>query len=166
MNESPPRFAHLVELFQQAVEHYAERPAFGVLKGKEWHWTTYAELALQVDRFRAALALLGVGRGDRVAIICDNRIEWVIAAHATFQRRAIYVPMFEAQHDSELKFILSDSGAKVCFVANASVAARVASLREDLLDLQHVVIIEASLDEPSSWAALMRRGARSEERRV
>jgi long-chain acyl-CoA synthetase len=159
MNESPPRFAHLVELFQQAVEHYAERPAFGVLKGREWHWTTYAELAAQVEHFRAGLALLGVGRGDRVAIVCDNRIEWVIAAQATFQRRAIYVPMFEAQHDSELKFILSDSGAKVCFVANPSVAARVASLREDLLDLQHVVTIDSHYEDPASWAALVRRGA-------
>jgi long-chain acyl-CoA synthetase len=159
MTESTPPFAHLVELFQQAVEHYAERPAFGVLKGKEWKWTTYADLAARVERFRAGLALLGVGRGDRVAIVSDNRTEWVIAAHATFQRRAIYVPMFEAQHDSELKFILSDSGAKVCIAANVSVAARVASLREDLLDLQHVVTIDAPLDDASSWTALVRRGA-------
>jgi long-chain acyl-CoA synthetase len=159
MTETTPRYAHLVELFQQSVEHYAERPAFGVLKGKDWIWTTYAELGTRVERFRAALALLGVGRGDRVAIISDNRIEWVIAAHATFQRRAIYVPMFEAQHDSELRYILTDSGAKVCLVANASVAARVASLREDLLDLQHVVVIDASADDPSSWAGLVARGA-------
>jgi long-chain acyl-CoA synthetase len=159
MTETPPRYAHLVELFQQSVDHYAERPAFGVLRGRDWIWTTYAELGQRVDRFRAALALLGVGRGDRVAIIADNRIEWVIAAHATFQRRAIYVPMFEAQHDSELRYILLDSGAKVCIVANTSVAARVASLREDLLDLQHVVVIDAASDDPGSWASLVQRGA-------
>jgi long-chain acyl-CoA synthetase len=159
MTETTPRYAHLVELFQQSVDHYAERPALGVLKGKDWIWTTYAELGARVERFRAALALLGVGRGDRVAIVSDNRIEWVIAAHATFQRRAVYVPMFEAQHDSELRYILSDSGAKVCLVANASVAARVASLREDLLDLQHVVTIDAPADDPSSWAGLVQRGA-------
>jgi long-chain acyl-CoA synthetase len=159
MTESTPRFAHLVELFQQAVEHYAERPAFGVLKGREWQWTTYAELGEQVERFRAGLALLGVGRGDRVAVVSDNRVEWVVAAHATFQRRAIYVPMFEAQHDSELRYILADSGAKICLAANLSVAGRIASLREDLLDLQHVVIIDASVDDPSSYASLMRRGA-------
>jgi long-chain acyl-CoA synthetase len=83
----------------------------------------------------------------------------VIAAHATFQRRAIYVPMFEAQHDAELKYILSDSGAKVCFVATSAVAARVGSLREDLLDLQHVVVMEGAPEDPSSFSALCAQGA-------
>ena len=139
MTAYTPRFAHLVELFQHSVETFADRPAFGTLRGKEWQFITYTQLGERVAHARSALAQLGVGRGDRVAIVAENRIEWVILAHATFQRRAIYVPMSEAQHDAELKYILSDSGAKVCFVANASVAARVASLREDLLDLQQVV---------------------------
>ncbi|HEX7479514.1 MAG TPA: long-chain fatty acid--CoA ligase [Polyangiales bacterium] len=154
-----PRFTNLVELFAHAVETYSDRQAFGTLKGKEWSWTTYAELGAMVDLFRAGLAVLGVGRGDRVAVVADNRIEWVVAAQAAFQRRAIHVPMFEAQHDDELKYILSDAGAKVCLVANASVAARVGSLREDLLDLQHIVNMEGSPDDPSSFAAVCAQGA-------
>ncbi|HEX2679129.1 MAG TPA: long-chain fatty acid--CoA ligase, partial [Polyangiales bacterium] len=146
-------------LFQHAVHTYADRQAFGVLKGKDWAWTTYAELDQLVTQCRAGLALLGVGRGDRVGVIADNRLEWVIAAHATFQRRAIYVPMFEAQVDSELKYILADSGVKVCIVANSSVAARVAALREDLLDLAHVVNMEGPLDDPGSFSHLLARGA-------
>jgi long-chain acyl-CoA synthetase len=153
MTAYTPRFAHLVELFQHSVETYADRPAFGTLRGKDWQFITYTQLGERVAHARSALAQLGVGRGDRVAIVAENRIEWVILAHATFQRRAIYVPMSEAQHDAELKYILSDSGAKVCFVANASVAARVASLREDLLDLQQVVIIDG--EDPRSLNALL-----------
>jgi long-chain acyl-CoA synthetase len=153
MTAYTPRFAHLVELYQHAVERFADRQAFGTLRGKEWQFITYAQLDERVAQARAALAQLGVGRGDRVAIVTENRIEWVILAHATFQRRAIYVPMSEAQHDNELKYILSDSGAKVCFVANGSVAARVASLREDLLDLQQVVIIEG--EDSRSYNALL-----------
>jgi long-chain acyl-CoA synthetase len=153
-----PRFSNLVELFQQTVERFADRPAIGTLRGKEWQYTTYAELDASVAHARAALAQLGVGRGDRVAIVAENRLEWIVLAHATFQRRAIYVPMSDAQHDSELKYILSDSGAKVCFVANASVATRVASLREDLLDLQAVIPIEGS-DDARSWSVLLDQGA-------
>jgi long-chain acyl-CoA synthetase len=158
MTAYTPRFAHLVELFQRAVETYADRPAFGVLRGKEWQYTTYTELGELVARARSALAQLGVGRGDRVAIVADNRLEWVILAHATFQRRAIFVPMYEAQHDAELKYILSDSAAKVCFVANASVGARVAGLREDLLHLQHVINIEGT-DDTRSFNALLAQSA-------
>ncbi len=154
-----PRYTNLVELFQHAVETYADRPALGTLKGKEWTWTSYAELAALVERFRAGLAVLGVGRGDRVAVVADNRLEWVISAHAAFQRRAIHVPMFEAQHDDELKYILSDSGAKVCVVATTSVATRIGSLREDLLDLQHIVNMEGPPEDPSCFAGVLARGA-------
>jgi len=157
MTAYTPRFSHLVELFQRAVETYADRPAFGVLRGKEWQFTSYTELGELVARARSGLAQLGVGRGDRVAIVADNRLEWVILAHATYQRRAIFVPMYEAQHDAELKFILSDSAAKVCFVANASIGARVAALREDLLYLQRVVNIEGA--DEVSYSALLAQSA-------
>ncbi|HET8932955.1 MAG TPA: AMP-binding protein, partial [Polyangiales bacterium] len=160
MTAYKPRFSNLVELFQQSVERFAERRAFGTQRGRDWHFITYAELDAAVTKARAALAHLGVGRGDRVAIVSENRLEWAILAHATFQRRAIFVPMSEAQHDSELKYILSDCGAKVCFVANTSVANRVASLREDLLDLQLVIPIEGS-EGPATWPALMAQGAQN-----
>jgi len=160
MTAYKPRFSNLVELFQQSVERFAERRAFGMQRGRDWHFITYAELDVAVAKARAALAHLGVGRGDRVAIVSENRLEWAILAHATFQRRAVFVPMSEAQHDSELKYILSDSGAKVCFVASASVANRVASLREDLLDLQLVIPIEGA-EGPATWSALMAQGAQN-----
>src|SRR5512139_819037 len=104
MTTYTPRFSTLVELFESAVETYADRPAFGTLRGKEWQFVSYAELGERVARARAALAELGVGRGDRVAILADNRLEWVILVHAAFQRRAISVPMSEAQHESEIKY--------------------------------------------------------------
>ncbi|MET0390479.1 MAG: long-chain fatty acid--CoA ligase [Polyangiales bacterium] len=160
MTAYKPRFANLVELFQQSVDRFAERRAFGTQRGREWHFITYAELDTWVAKARAALAQLGIGRGDRVAIVSENRLEWVILAHATFQRRAIFVPMSEAQHDGELKYILSDSGAKVCFVANASVAMRVGTLREDLLELQQVIPLEGG-DGAYSWAGLLAQSGQS-----
>ncbi len=158
MSTFPP-FETLTELFDQAVGHYGQRPAFGALRGGAWWWLSYDELAAQVTRCRAALASMGVGRGDRVAIICSNRLEWVVAAHATYQRRAIFVPMAEAQLESEWKYILADSGAKVCFVGGANVAARVNVLREDLLDLQHIVNLDGHARDPSAFTNVLAASA-------
>src|SRR6187200_391562 len=134
-----PQFETLAELFEHAVAKYGQRPAYGTRRGGHWEWTTYAQLADQVARCRAGLAALGVGRGDRVAMIAENRLEWVVAAHACYERRAIFVPLSEAQLESEWKYVLADSGARVCFAASAAVTSRVNSLREDLLDLQYIV---------------------------
>lgn len=157
-----PRFRTLAELFAHAVTTYAERRAFGTLQADGWTWATYRDLDELVARCRAGLAVLGVGRGDRVATICDNRLEWVVTAHAAYQRRAIFVPMYEAQVDDEWRHILADSGAKVCFVANPSVAQRVRRLREDLLDLQHIVCLEGSAAAPSEFSTILERGRERE----
>jgi len=157
-----PQFETLTELLNQAVEHYGQRHAFGALRGGAWWWLSYEELAAQVDRCRAALAALGVGRGDRVAIVCSNRLEWVVAAHASYQRRAIFVPIAEAQLESEWQFILADSAAKVCLAANANVAARISVLREDLLDLQHIVNLDGDPRDPSSFAGMLAASAERE----
>lgn len=157
MTQVPP-FDTLVDLFENAVARYAQRPAYGTRRASQWDWVSYEQLGEQVARCRGGLAALGVGRGDRVAIIADNRLEWVIAAHATYQRRAIFVPMAEAQLESEWKYILADSGARVCFAASAAVASRVNTLREDLLDLQYIVNIESAENDPSSFAHLLQVG--------
>lgn len=150
-----PDFQTLAALLGHAMTRFADRPAYGTKRGSQWEWITYSQLGALVARCRGGLAALGVGRGDRVAIIADNRIEWIVAAHATYQRRAIFVPMAEAQSEAEWKAILGDSGARLCFVANPSIASRVNTLREDLLDLQHIVALDAPEHEPASFARLL-----------
>jgi long-chain acyl-CoA synthetase len=137
-----PRYTNLVELFRTATQKHAQKPLFGTRKASGWHWTSYAEFARMVDGARAALANMGVERGDRVAIIANNRIEWAVCAYATYTRAAVYVPMYEAQLDKDWQYILRDSGAKVCFVSNEAVERRIRALQGDLPSLEHVINIE------------------------
>ena len=116
---------HLLALFEYAVSRHGDKEAFGTLTPTGWRWATYRQLGFLVDRCRAALAVLGVGRGDRVAVICNNRVEWLVLAHAVYQRRAIFVPMHEAQGEVEWNYILRDAGVKFCFVATANIEQRV-----------------------------------------
>lgn len=168
--QRPPRFAgadasepldlpHLLALFEYAVRQHADKPAFGTLTQGRWVWTTYRELAQHVDRCRAVLATLGVGRGDRVAVICNNRVEWLAIAHATYQRRAIFVPMHEAQGEVEWNYILRDAGVKVCFASNMNVWHRVHILRENLLDLQQLITLDGTVEDGHSLPALIARVA-------
>ena len=137
-----PRYTNLVELFRIATQKHAGKPLFGTRGSSGWHWTSYAEFARMVDSARAALASMGVERGDRVAIIANNRLEWAVCAYGTYTRAAIYVPMYEAQLDKDWHFILQDSGAKVCFVAGDAVERRVKALQADLPALEQVINLD------------------------
>src|SRR5436190_14860248 len=103
----------LWDLLDKSARSYTHRPLFGTKIGGAWRWITYDEFQKDTDRYQSALAGLGIGRGDRVAIVAQNSVEWAIAAYATFGRGAAFVPMYESQAAEEWEFIIRDSGAKV-----------------------------------------------------
>jgi long-chain acyl-CoA synthetase len=151
-------FPDLVSMWERLTTRYAERPLFGEKQGPAWVWKTYAEVAEQVDAFRAALASLGVTRGDRVALISDNRLEWAIVVHATLSLGAAYVPMYESQTRDDWAFILRDSSAKVVFGATREIFSELEKLKPGLTALEHVCCFDLEAGDARSYAALLAKG--------
>lgn len=159
MSTFEPRYKDLVSLLTDSVARHGTRPLFGTKKDGQWGWITYAEFGRQVDQCRAGLAALGVGKGDRVAVISNNRVEWATAAYATYGLGASYVPMYEAQQDKEWKFILNDCGARVVIGATPAIAKKLRELQADLPNLTSVVCFDAPASDGGSFAALLEKGA-------
>src|SRR5665811_166041 len=127
MAELTQRFDTLVDIYQGGVRKFAERPLFGTKVGAQWHWITYRQFGDLIDRMRGGLASLGVGRGDRVAIISNNRVEWAVIAGATYMLGGTVVPMYETQLDKDWKYIIADCAAKMLVVADEAIAGRVSA---------------------------------------
>ena len=104
---------NLAELVPRSCGRFSERPAIGTKRDGQWRWTSYGELLELVERCRAGLHGLGVGRGDVVAIVANNSLDWAVTYYAAAGLEAVFVPMYEAQLPAEWKFILQDCGAKV-----------------------------------------------------
>ena len=67
---------NLVEFLENSVARYPDRPLFGTKTlGGAYEWATYREIGRRVDDLRGGLAGLGVGRGEAVGIIANNRTE-------------------------------------------------------------------------------------------
>lgn len=154
-----PKFENLVELFEKSTEKFAARELFGTKTSGQWIWTTYGQVKKLVDDFRGGLASLGVGPGDRVAIISNNRVEWAVAAYATYGLGAAFVPMYESQHDKEWEFILRDCEAKVVIAATPEIFAKVKDWPGTIATLDHVVSLAAPESDERSYKALLKKGA-------
>src|SRR5690606_27481494 len=76
---------------------------------------SYAELDAAAARVAGALLAMGIGKGDRVAIIADNRIEFILVALACARLAAIFVPMGLRLRAPEIAYICENSGARVLF---------------------------------------------------
>jgi long-chain acyl-CoA synthetase len=153
-NGFAPRFDTLVEIFEHSTTEFRDRPLFGTKHDGTWTWMDHAAFRREVERVRTGLADLGIGRGDAVAIISNNRAEWAIAAYAVYGRAAAVVPMYEAQQDEDWRHILADSGARMAFVADAAIRERVVAIAEDLPALEHVVAFTGDAADRPSFAGL------------
>lgn len=106
---SPPVYAAphymdydtLVDMHLITRQSFGDRPLFGTKRGdgkdSPFEWLTYKGFGKKVDQCRAALAGLGISRGDSVGIISNNREEWAVCAYATYTLGGVFVPMYEEQ---------------------------------------------------------------------
>jgi long-chain acyl-CoA synthetase len=155
---STQKFKNLVELLETSVEQFAGRELFGTKVGNVWRWMTYGEFGRLVDAFRAGLAARGVGKGDKIACISNNRVEWAVAAYATYSLGAVWVPMYEAQLDKEWQFILNDCGAKVLLVSTQPIYQKTKDWPGKLPALKHVISFEGPKDDPNTYEAVIAQG--------
>ncbi len=138
------KFATLVDVFDNSIATYPNNDLFGTKKNGVWVWTTYLEFGKQVDACRAGLSELGVGRGDRVAIVANNRVEWAVLSYACFGLGAAFVPMYEAQLAKEWEFIAKDCGAKVLVCATDAITEKAKPFFETVPGLTTIVSLDVA----------------------
>jgi long-chain acyl-CoA synthetase len=136
------RFQTLVDIYQDAIKTFPDSPLFGTKRKGQWEWLNYLEFGKRTDGFRAGLAGLGLARGDRVAIISNNREEWAMAAYACFGLGIAFVPMYEAQNPKEWEFIIRDCEAKALIVATDAICEKTKALLESVPSMKHVISID------------------------
>jgi long-chain acyl-CoA synthetase len=154
-------FKNLVDLYEQSCRDFAEHDLFGVKRDGGWSYITYAAFRQRVDDFRAGLKKLGVGAGDRVAIIADNCVEWAVAAYATYGLRATFVPMYEAQPPDEWIFILNDCSARVVIASKKAIFDTIVARRVETPSVEHVLGIDLPPDDGRSFKTVESQGAAS-----
>lgn len=155
----PSQYTDLVDVLQKSVASFSERQLFGTKIDGRWNWITYGEFGHRVDAFRGGLADLGIGRGDTVAVVSANRVEWAIAAYATYGLGARFCPMYEHQQEKEWRYILKDSGARVVLASTYAIHEALGSLQDDLETLEFCFCMALPAEDEASFLSLEKRGA-------
>ncbi|HLY22181.1 MAG TPA: AMP-binding protein [bacterium] len=102
---------------------------------------TFAELRQRSNRWANALAALGVGPGDRVAIVMSQRPETALAHLATYKLGAVAVPLATLFGEDALEYRLRDSGARAV-ILDGQAAPRLARVRDRLPDLASIIAVD------------------------
>ncbi len=115
-------FPNLVTMFFARAATGGDAPFLSRKSGGAWHSLSWAETARQVASLAAALARLGLARGDRVMLVSENRPEWCIADLAIMAAGCVTVPAYVTNTERDHTHILENSGAKAAIVSSAKLA--------------------------------------------
>src|SRR3984957_17245424 len=120
----------------------------------------YGRVRALADVFRG----WGVGKGDRVAILSENRWEWAVTDFATLAIGAVDVPLYPTLTPEQIGYMLRDSGAKVAVLSSREQYDKLAAAG-DLPGLEHVVAMDAGeFSGAESFGALM-EGAKAKQQK-
>jgi long-chain acyl-CoA synthetase len=161
-NDLPVPESTLVELFFDAIDRFPTKVAFRRVRSEtELSGITHEETLRIVKSVVAGLEARGIARGDRVAILSENRPEWALADYGCLCAGVLDVPVYTTLTAPQVGYLLQDSAAKLVFTSTPQqVEKALAAARERALHIDVVTFDGAS--DPSkhvvSWADFLGAG--------
>ena len=123
-------------LIKESVDKYAGKNSL-VFAGEKNY--TYRELGVDIEKVASLLSVLGVGKGDKVAVLSTNMPNWGVSFLAISVLGAVAVPILPDFHENEIKAIIEHSEAKIIFVS----AGLYANLSEESKKLvEHIILVD------------------------
>ena len=127
--------------FEQAAKR-ADKPFLWAKHEGAYRSISWGETAERVKHLAQALTQLGIGKGDRVALVAENRPEWLIADLAVMAAGAITVPAFTTNTVADHRHVLTHSGAKAAILSTRQIGKRLLPAALQSPDLRFIVSIE------------------------
>jgi long-chain acyl-CoA synthetase len=132
----------LVEVFERAVSNHRRPDALNYKRGDKWVPISSDDMLTRIRRIAAGLHLLGVGRGDRVAILSESRAEWTLMDGGCMFAGAIDVPIYPTLTASQVAYILKDSGARVLAINSTEKLAQLSDTFTNNPRLEQVIVFD------------------------
>ena len=150
-------------LLRDRVRPFGERTFLPRRRAQTVEPIAFARLCDEVDALAAALVELGIGRGDRVGLIAENRYEWLLVDLAITSLGAVDVPRGTDTSPSEMQFLLAHSGCRLAFADDERSARELLAAQPYLPQLERIVVMQDRTELPGvlTLGELMQRGARA-----
>jgi long-chain acyl-CoA synthetase len=157
------KYQNLAELHRCQAQRLGPRPALRYRR-----WDLYQDLTW--ERYRAdalacaaALADAGIQPGDRVGLLSENRVEWLVADMGILTAGAVNVPPHASLSARQIHFQLAEAGARWLFVSNREQRDKVLAVRRELPLLEGIVAFDPALASEVetrvlSWRGFLQRG--------
>jgi long-chain acyl-CoA synthetase len=144
--EPLPANVHLLAPLLGWAEREPDRPMAGSRQGDVINWVSAGDFASRVRRLAKGLIAAGVGPGDRVALMSRTRLEWPLVDLAVLMAGGVTVPIYETSSLEQIRWILTDSNARLAVVETAALKQRMEDSAPPSAVGTPIVIEDGALD--------------------
>jgi long-chain acyl-CoA synthetase len=148
----------IADLLPRAAQMYGSAVAVKYKDGDRWIDRTFDEVREIVRPLAFGLVTLGVEKGDRVAILGNTHPEWTYFDFAALSIGATVVPIYQTNSPEECRYVLENSDSKVVVVEDAEQLEKVRAVRDQLPQLEHVVMMTGSAEDAIAMEDLAAKG--------
>lgn len=137
-------FKTIPELYLHLSEEFGPKSNHGIFRQKingKYESISYATFTEETNSLAFGLASLGVKRDDKIAIIAENRPEWVYADMAILGLGAVDVPIYPISTSETIDFILNNSEAVGIVVSNQFHMNKVLKVRDKVKSLRFIIVM-------------------------
>jgi len=148
-------YLNLADMFFRKRQDFPSKTAYQFKIDKQWKSFTFKEAVDQAERISAGLAYYGIKKGDKVALISTNRVEWALIDYATLALGAALVPVYPTLLKDQVQYIVNDSDAKIVIVENDDQRDKINLILNRLTNVENYFCIEGVPDKDDlKWHTL------------
>ncbi len=150
-----PTYRTLCEMFLAKNSDFNPEPTYYTKDNqKVFRGSTFREVFTQAENAAIGLMELGVGPGDKVGLMSDNRVEWAIADMSVLINGAVDVPRGSDSTPQEIQYILEHSESKICFLENEKLLTAVLPII-DKTSVSKLIVLDRNFKGVSTDSRIM-----------
>ncbi len=115
--------------------------------------TSYEELYEQVEAVALSLRALGLSHGDRIGMMSENRLEWVVADFACACAGFVDVPVFPILTPKQVEYIFNNAEVKAVICSNTLQLGKLLKVADAIPTLEHIIVMQEDAIERNAGAA-------------
>jgi long-chain acyl-CoA synthetase len=153
--EPVPDVHTIADLPFHLMGRFAKSTLLARCRGNDVHGLSSKEVFERVRDLSLGLSALGMGGGDRIALVCESRPEWLCADLAILAGGGVTVPIYPTLSAGQVRYILEDSGVRIAIVSTKLQLEKLQEVRHQLPALEAIVVMDPAAAGAVSPSVLM-----------
>jgi long-chain acyl-CoA synthetase len=142
LTKGAPAARNLMMLLERQARERGAQAAVKHKRDGRWQDVAWSELARRARDVSDGLAALGIRPGDRIAVMGDTNLEWMLADLGILGAGGITATIYQSNQAEECRHIIADSGARLIFCDTAARVARIREVKDRLPGLEVIIRVE------------------------